>query len=168
MYRLTLLVVLGLWPFAAGALTVKEAQACADKLFGAYERREYPKSLLDVPSIISRSYGSAYRSMSRSEKQLADQVAEEHLIDSFVKPTGQYSYEHVKVKRVEPLKHGFRADGVVWIRSPKYTGEASFTALLGSDTCSIYQVRILELYALDLALRLFLKDDLRVQRFLRD
>ncbi len=168
MRTLLLVLVTCFWPATISALTLTEVQACADKLFTAYAAKEYPRALLDVPSIISRSYGSAYRDMNRSEKQLADQVAEEHLIDSFVNPTGNYRYERIAVQYITPQKRGYRAEGTVWIRSPKYTGEASFTALLRDDTCRIYQVRILNIYALDIALREYLKGDMRVRRFLKD
>ena len=168
MYRFAVLIVLGLWPFTTHALSVSEAQQCANKLIAAYTQKQYPRSLLDVPNIIARSYGSNYRSLGPADKTLADRVAEEHLIDSFVHPTGKYHYESITVDRVDSLQTGYRVTGAVYIQSPRYTGAASFVALLGTTSCRIYQVRIHEIYALDMTLRDFLREDRRVRHFLKD
>lgn len=170
MLRCFVLICLSCIPLSANALTIAEAQVCADRILTAYNKKNYPEEFLAVGAITSRAFGAIYRSFlgSGTQKETADAVALELLRSSFEAPSGQYRYKNLQVDRVERKEKGYQATGEVYIESPKYTGTASFTALVEKTGCQVYQVRIAEIYALDLELRRLLQADPRTTTFFND
>lgn len=150
------------------ALTVADAQACANKILRAYNQKTYPGTSLAVEDITSRAFGALYRGLLLKIKAVADAVALELLRSSFEEPSGLYKYKDLVVEFVEPTDTGYRVLGEVYITSPKYSGPASFTALLKKSGCKVYQVRIAEIYALDIQLREMLMKDERVRKLFED
>lgn len=150
------------------ALTVADAQVCANKILRAYNKKTYPGTSLAVEDITSRAYGVLYRALLPKMKKVADDVALKLLQSSFTEPSGLYKYKDLIVEYVEPTDKGYRALGEVYIISPKYSGPASFTALLKKSGCKVYQVRIAEIYALDIQLRDMLTKDERTRKFFED
>ena len=143
---------------ATSALTITEAQKCSDRLLEAYNSRSYPGKMLMLEAITQRTFGMLYRSMTNQEKAEATRATKRVLRESFEHPTGQYQYKDLVVGPVETTKHGFRINGTVHITSPKYTGTASFMALVYPG-CKVEQARIGNIYALDIALREMLKKE---------
>ncbi|PIW96901.1 hypothetical protein COZ82_02470 [Candidatus Kaiserbacteria bacterium CG_4_8_14_3_um_filter_38_9] len=148
------------------ALTMAEAQKCADELLSSYNTKNYPARLLLVEAITSRTFGATYRLMGDYEKYEAVEATRKVLRESFEESTGKYQYRDLSINVVEAKKNGFRIKGDVYIVSPKYTGSVSFMVLVNSE-CKIEQARIGEIYALDVTLREMLKRETRWKDLLR-
>jgi hypothetical protein len=141
------------------ALTVADAQTCANELLDAYNERRFPKKFLAIESITQRAFGIVFRFFTPKERALAIDTGAKLLRESFEKPSGKYSYRNLVVEYTEPTNEGnFRIIGEVHITSPQYTGPGSFLALT-TDTCKIFQVRIVDIATLDGRLREMLMED---------
>lgn len=141
------------------ALTVTTAQVCANELLNAYNERRFPRKFLAIESITSRAFGSTFRQLTSQEREQAINVAARLLRESFEEPSGKYRYRDLVVDDVEQTNGGnFRIIGSVHVTSPKFTGTGSFLALT-TESCQIFQVRIVDVATLDGSLReMLLKD----------
>ncbi|MBY0537778.1 hypothetical protein K2P47_00075 [Patescibacteria group bacterium] len=153
-------------PASAQAFTTAEAQVCADKLLTAYNNKTYPKKLLAVEKIIQKAIGGNYRSLTGTDLALAQSVGEEYLRTSFTEPSGEYQYWDLVVEAVEVTINdpGFRVLGEVNVKSPKGSGRYSFLALVTTEGCRVYQVRVADVMTLIDALKTSLGSDKRLNR----
>jgi hypothetical protein len=149
------------------AYTKTAAQQCADQLLTAYNTNQYPAQLLDIPSITARAVGSPYTLLSADDQQYLLNMTDQVLRESFVNPSGQYQYRNLIITVTEPLDKGnFRAIGSVYITSPRFTGAATFIALV-SPPCLIYQVRINDVATLDGEVRTGLRQYVRARDLMK-
>jgi hypothetical protein len=170
MYKLLALICLlwfGLGGGRAEALTVGEAQECAEQLLRAYDTRKYPSTIIDEASIIQRTVGRVYDSMRVQDQALINEVALQYLRDSFENPSGAYQYQDVKVEEVEPTDRGHRITGTVVIITSEKAVRHPFTTLTSGSGCVIYQVRVAEMTSIDARLRNILEGDKRTRRLVQ-
>jgi hypothetical protein len=153
-------------PVSANAFTTAEAQVCADKLLTAYNNKTYPKKLLAIEQIVRKAFGGSFRGLKEPERSLALTVGEEYLRTSFTEPSGEYQYWDLIVESVEVTTDnpGFRVLGEVNVKTPKRTGRFSFLALVTTEGCRVYQVRIADVMTLIDALKASLGSDKRLNR----
>lgn len=145
MFKILILIVLTIisWATPIKAFTVEEAQVCADELLTAYNERRYPEKMIDAPAIVRRAIGSNYRLLTDQKQAVINRIASDLVRESFTKPSGRYHYSQVVVKKVREQKNGgYGVDGTLYIRSPKFSGPATFTVLVRNELCLIFQVRI--------------------------
>lgn len=164
-YKLFLMLALVLTPVSATALSLQEAQTCADKVLQAYNTKEYPSGYLDEVALIRSAYGPVIRSLSTTEVKQALDHGLRILKESFTDPSGDWQYDNVRIASVSVYKsNNIRAEGTMFIESRKHTGTVNFYALSRPGSCLIYQVRIEEIYTLHTELRKLLRADRQARK----
>ncbi|MES2749014.1 MAG: hypothetical protein V4606_01305 [Patescibacteria group bacterium] len=162
--------LLSIWIFSssmAQAFTRNEAQACAQKLLDAYNTRTYPRDNLAIDAIVQSAFGPIFRTFSESEKTLALEVGEQHIQESFTKPSGKYRYWDLEVTAVEKSKTGYRVIGYVSVQTPSASGRYNFLALVGKKGCQIRQVRVADVVTLVDQLKNYLSSDSRINHLFK-